>query len=299
MLAYGGDGGDDGVHRVWSLLDIMDEFNVFDLTELLERMLLLETDFIKYGEVVGAEPEEGEINTALSILTEAQKYCESVNFQDAHEIITRTVFGFDFRKRDYSGMSTELRYAREAIGDELAKNTFAVVDTKRVPCPGYTELLGMKVIEAFPHTIEDIMEASSCLIADCNTAAVFHLMRVVEWGLRALCVHLGLRRVRRHTKTGRMKYTPISYTDWETMLNQLQDKVDSKINKMKRGKRKQAAQEFYYPVLQDIRGIRDAWRNHVMHTRAIYIKEEADAILAHVKRLMALLALKLSEVKEQ
>jgi hypothetical protein len=96
-----------------------------------------------------------------------------------------------------------------------------------------------------------------------------------------------------------MKYTPISYTDWETMLNQLQDKVDSKINKMKRGKRKQAAQEFYYPVLQDIRGIRDAWRNHVMHTRAIYIKEEADAILAHVKRLMALLALKLSVVKEQ
>ena len=64
---------------------------------------------------------------------------------------------------------------------------------------------------------------------------------------------------------------------------------------MRPGKVKQSAQEFYYPALQDVRGIKDAWRNHVMHTRREYTALEADAILEHVKRLMATLAPKVKE----
>jgi hypothetical protein len=48
--------------------------------------------------------------------------------------------------------------------------------------------------------------------------------------------------------------------------------------------------KFYYPVLQDIRGIREAWRNHVMHTRAEYSPEEAVAIFEHVRRIATTLA---------
>lgn len=78
--------------------------------------------------------------------------------------------------------------------------------------------------------------------------------------------------------------------------NQLQDRVDAKLNKIKRGPAKQASQEFYYPMLQDIRGIRDAWRNHVMHTRQEYEPKDADAILGHVRRLMNTLAIRVREV---
>jgi hypothetical protein len=296
-LAYGGDGGDDGVRRLWSLLDIMNEFDLGSLADIFERMSRLEFEYSNYDNLatIGgrSEADEDEIKWALSAITEALKFCEVHDFDHAHEVISRIVNGWEYNKRDLSAIATELRHARESIGDELQKRMFIMVDKGRAPCPGSTELLGYEVVKAFPHAIEDIMEASNCLIADCNTAAVFHLMRIVEWGLRALCVDLGLRRATKRTKSGKKKFTPISYTDWETMLNQLQEKVDKKIEKMARGQRKQAAQEFYYPVLQDIRGIRDAWRNHVMHTRATYIREEADAVLAHVKRLMNLLAIRL------
>jgi len=59
----------------------------------------------------------------------------------------------------------------------------------------------------------------------------------------------------------------VEYSEWETILNQLQDRVHNKIAKIRRGAKKQSEQ-FYYPALQDLRGIRDAWRNHTMHTRS-------------------------------
>ena len=45
-----------------------------------------------------------------------------------------------------------------------------------------------------------------------------------------------------------------------------------------------------------IRGFRDAWRNHVMHTRAEYSREDASAVLSHVKRLLQTLAVHIKEV---
>jgi len=122
------------------------------------------------------------------------------------------------------------------------------------------------------------------------------MMRAVEWGMRALCVHLGFRQFRtRNKKTGKIKYRSIAYSDWETNLNQLQDRVDKKIERIRRGPQRQRDQEFYYPVLQDIRGIRDAWRNHTMHTRREYTGKEADAILEHVRRLVVTLSTRVSE----
>jgi hypothetical protein len=82
------------------------------------------------------------------------------------------------------------------------------------------------------------------------------------------------------------------------MLNQLPPLVDTKIEKMKRGKSKQEAQEFYYPVLQEIKAVRDAWRNHLMHTRADYSAKDADAIFGHVMRLMCTLAPKVGNKNE-
>src|SRR5262245_37645272 len=52
-------------------------------------------------------------------------------------------------------------------------------------------VFGEAVSKAFPSAIPDIKATGQCLAADCNTAAVFHAMRAVEWGLRALGLHLG------------------------------------------------------------------------------------------------------------
>ncbi len=122
-------------------------------------------------------------------------------------------------------------------------------------------------------------------------------MRVVEWGLRALCVDLGHKRLRcQKRKTGKVTYKPLDYADWESTLGQLKADVNKKILQLKRGSKKQALQEFYLPALQDIEGFKDAFRNHVMHTRREYTGPEADAIRDRVQRFMRLLATRVSEV---
>jgi hypothetical protein len=172
----------------------------------------------------------------------------------------------------------------------------------RVPSPlakyvDKSELFGHDVAVAFPSATADLRQAGNCLAADCNTAAVFHLMRAVEWALRALAVHLGFRQMRITKKSGVRKYVPLSHLEWEKVLDALQSRVDRRVERMRPGKRKQQVQEFYYPVLQEIRAMRDAWRNHVMHSRAEYSEADAVAVLGHVERLMVTLSRRVSEAQ--
>jgi hypothetical protein len=198
---------------------------------------------------------------------------------------------------DASAIGTELRNIRETISTEYHRRKFLRIDPERAPYLNHAAMFGDKVALAFPSATADIREAGNCLAAECNTAAVFHLMRAVEWGLRALCADLGMKRVKsRIRKSGRVVYTPIEYSEWEKLLDQLQDRIDAKIQRLKRGSTKQELQQFYYPALQDIRGIRDAWRNHVMHTRDEYTHDDAAAILGHIRRLMTTLAGRIKEV---
>jgi hypothetical protein len=147
----------------------------------------------------------------------------------------------------------------------------------------YLDAVGMfgKIISAFPSAKPDIQDAGDCIAVALNTAAVFHLMHVVEWGLRALCVNL---------KVTKIKKGPMEYATWDDILKKLPDAVDAKVNAMSRGPKKQKAQEFYYPALKEIRGFKDAWRNHIMHTRASYTLEDALAVFSHVQRFMQGLA---------
>jgi hypothetical protein len=197
---------------------------------------------------------------------------------------------------DISTLLAEMEHAIAEIFRDLRDIKLLSVDLARSGLLDNKDVMGAAVATAFPSAVSDIVEAGNCLAAECNTAAVFHLMRVAEWGLRASCVHFGFRQAKAVKKSEKIKYTPISHVDWETMLNQLQPYVDAKIAKTKRGPEKQALQEYWYPVLQDVRGIRDAWRNHVMHSRAEYNRDDAKAVLTHVDRLMRKLAEKISEV---
>jgi hypothetical protein len=189
----------------------------------------------------------------------------------------------------------ELHHAKDALQREARNRLFLEVRPERKGFVDSWALFGQPVHDAFPSARFDIRETGNCLAAECHTAAVFHMMRAAEWGIRALCVHLGLKKLKWVKKRGgKVRLMPVAYSDWEHILTGLQGKVDAKITKLKRGESKQAAQEFYYPVLQDLRAIRDAFRNHVMHTRREYTRHEADAILDRVVRLMTALASRVS-----
>jgi hypothetical protein len=157
-------------------------------------------------------------------------------------------------------------------------------------------LFGPLVHAKFPSARPDIQEAGNCLATERNTAAVFHLMRAVEWALRAMCANLGFTRMRKTKKSGKVSYQPIEHTEWDKILKQLQARVDAKMVKLTRGAQKQKLQEFYYPAIQDVNGFREAWRNHVMHSRREYNGPDALAVLGHVQRFMVSASEHISEV---
>jgi hypothetical protein len=274
----------------------MIRFNAFNLAmaiQILERSRHEYRTLAEDGQGgLPVDPEE--LDALVREIKMAHYCCECIGFQDAAQKIASSLTYFSRHTPDASSIATELRNIIEVIQKETNDVALLRVQYALRNHVDNPKLFGTAVYDAFPSARSDIKEAGNCLAADCNTAAVFHLMRAVEWGLRALCVHLGLSKTKR-TQKGKASYTPLSFSEWEAMLNQLNARVDAKLAKTKRGSTKQELQEFYYPMLQDIRAIRDAWRVHVMHTRRDYSGPEAAAILDRVKRLMTALAEKVSE----
>jgi hypothetical protein len=109
-------------------------------------------------------------------------------------------------------------------------------------------------------------------------------------------MHLGVRRLKSIRAGGRVKLTPVNYAQWETILNGLPGRVQRKLSKLRPGPRKQTHEQFYNECIEEINAIRQAWRNHVMHSREAVIVEDAIAILAHSKRLMTKLSTRVREV---
>jgi hypothetical protein len=62
-----------------------------------------------------------------------------------------------------------------------------------------------------------------------------------------------------------------------------------------KGQLRVQATEFYGTALAEVRGFKDTWRNHIMHSRHSYIREDAIQIMTHVERFMSTLATRISE----
>jgi hypothetical protein len=191
---------------------------------------------------------------------------------------------------DWSSLSADLRNASDMIVSAMWTDKFVQVSTVYSTYVGNDALCGEEVKKAFPSALEDIKEAGNCIAVDCGTAAVFHLMRAVEWGMRALATDLQVLGTPRKSAL-----IPIEFSEWDKILDHLYPAVQKKVDALPPGQTKQELQEFYFPLLLDLRGFKDAFRNHVMHTRKTYTQKAADDVLDHVRRFMALLSTRISE----
>jgi hypothetical protein len=249
----------------------MEAFDVDSLSYVLAQLFSLENLLEMRRRQIGDIKITPEIRTAVSpFISEAQKDLSGVKLATCRPLVAQCLARVAVDDNTLGMMLSEARHAKDLIVDELKKWKFVGIDPDHAKAFEQEHLFGPDVTKAFPSASFDIREAGSCLAVGADTAAVFHLMRAVEWALRALCVHVGLRTLRgKIKKSGAKAYVPIEYSEWEKILDQLQVRIDDRLQRTKRGARKQRLQECYYPALQDIRAIRDAWRNHVMHTRAV------------------------------
>ena len=197
----------------------------------------------------------------------------------------------DRSRADSSYLAGELNNVWDAVLEPLVHQRFLRVNPVRSVCVDNPNLMGPQVLAVFPDAKADIVEAGNCLAAECNTAAAFHLMRVFEWGIRTFAADLGLKRFKDWSKgEQRFKHTPPSFAIWEKFITELPKKIETRLKTIRKGALKQKRQVYYYSVYDDIKVVKEAWRNHVMHTRQSFNHDEANALFMRVKDIMVRMA---------
>ena len=167
---------------------------------------------------------------------------------------------------------------RQSLDRELRRRSFLFVPDAKAAFYEQTDLFGPQVSERFSRAAQDIKEAGTCIALDRPTAAVFHLMCVLEVGIDRLSHALGL---------------PYKQAAWHTILNDIEKRVNAL--GPQDGSDWRADKEFYSQAVVEFRFFKDAWRNHVAHGRARYNEGEARNIFEHIRSFMEWLSGRLSE----
>ena len=67
------------------------------------------------------------------------------------------------------------------------------------------------------------------------------------------------------------------------------------LDKLPKGSDRETRQSFYSDLAMQLRYIKNAWRNHVMHRRGVYEEKDSREIWWHVKRTVESASNKLAE----
>jgi hypothetical protein len=179
----------------------------------------------------------------------------------------------------------ELARAAEAIDnrlvDELKAIQFFVLDPDRAKYfESPTPLLGQAVEEKLPSSIRlEIEDAGRCLALGLGTAAVFHLMRILEFGLKELAKMLDI------------AYAP----GWEPYIDQIKARI--KTRDQQEGVGWKIDKAFLSRLLGDFQVYKEAWRNPTMHGERYSIADAENALRA-VRSFLQRLAPHLPTLKD-
>lgn len=180
-------------------------------------------------------------------------------------------------------LKTELKHVQKDLILRLMKLKFAYIPAPNDKFFEQDRLFGDEVYNVFEEARQDIKESGNCLSAELYTACVFHLMRVSEYGLRAIAVEVGVT----ITHTGNM--IPLEYGEWDQIITQINLKI-AVARQLPRDATREKQLQVYSEASQHCLFMKDIWRNTVAHARKSYIEKEAVATMERVRDFMQFLA---------
>jgi hypothetical protein len=127
----------------------------------------------------------------------------------------------------------------------------------------------------FPDIIDDAGEGGKCFALGRYTAAVFHMMRVLEIGLTALSDEVGATTKR---------------PDWHNVVTEIENRIAAISTTQPLPPDWKAKAHFYAGLALHFRFLKDAWRNYVAHAKETYDAGTALSVLTHVSEFMQQLA---------
>ncbi|PNG27902.1 HEPN domain-containing protein [Methylocella silvestris] len=164
------------------------------------------------------------------------------------------------------------------IKDELGLRLLLVIPTHTAM--HYDQIVpsfGRDFEERFPGAKYDLSEAGKCIALGRSTAAVFHLMRILESGLRAVHVYLGIDVAAAGIER-----------NWGRILGRIREKITE------RG-RDWIERDDFQEIFALLSSAKDAWRNPTMHVEKKYTEEEAEEIFVSIRSFMKRLSRRMKE----
>jgi hypothetical protein len=136
------------------------------------------------------------------------------------------------------------------------------------------------VIKAFPSAAEDVVECVDLWAMSHPTASVFHAMRILEHGLRALAKHVG---------------RTFDIQNWQNIIDEIESEIRERSKKLPRGQEKNEKLKFLSEAAKEFTYFKDGWRNYVSHNRSNYDEHQARSVYEHVRAFMTVLSSQLKE----
>ena len=189
----------------------------------------------------------------------------------------------------WEAVSAQLGQIDGRMPDELSLvKLFVLDDTAARYFEPPVSLFGQDVADKFVPALFEIDEAAKCFALNRHTACVFHLMRVMEIGIRAVAWFF---EISDPTKGGDR--------GWGNILRDVKAGMDARGGAApKVAWSRPTDKAFFERIYASLDAIRVAWRNPTMHVENKYTDDEAEHIYVAVKGFMKMLASRLNESGE-
>jgi hypothetical protein len=216
------------------------------------------------------------------LLERASSWCKLLEFTASQELINHIKLRRDeWTVKSLNEAKENIKMLKDIIKAELDKRLFMFIPQDDANWYEKEDGFGIEVSEAFRSAIEDIKEAGNCFATGRYTASVFHLMRVLEHGLRALAKDVGL---------------TFEKSTWGGIIKMIEDKIEDFYKTSPKTPSEIERSQFLSEAATDFRYFKNSWRDHVSHLRyTCKDREEALLILNHVKSFMNHLSKRLGE----
>ena len=183
---------------------------------------------------------------------------------------TGGIFSQGYTEND---LLSDLDILEMSFGNELSGELIFRIASDKNRYFEKENLFGSEVASAFPSAIDNIRNAGTCYAVEQWDACVFHLMRVLELGIRVLAKKFSI---------------PFQNTTWHTIIQQIETSVRGMNSSF--GPNWKEQQKFCSEAASQFMFLKDAWRNHIMHLSDVYDEGKALSVFRHVHELMQTLA---------
>jgi hypothetical protein len=168
---------------------------------------------------------------------------------------------------------------RERIDDELDSLNFFILEFSHREYLEDDEQFGSAVKLAFPDTTWDIREANQCFAFERYTACGYHLMRVLDHGLKEIALRFDV---------------TYDHRNWENVLKDIKTANDKMHENPKWNcyANWRDHHEFYAKAIGYLNIEKIGWRNPLAHSRITLYQPDAELVMANVRAFMVQLSQK-------